>query len=79
MIRYAFVLIKIFYRERSEGGDKFEAEPYPLPDRFEVRSTEASPHSPRSEGPWGRGLRAQARATKACAAAVFVLRGFVRE
>ena len=42
MIRHAFVLIKIFYRERSEGGDKFEAEPYPLPDRFEVRSTEAS-------------------------------------
>ena len=32
----------LLHRERSEGGDKFVAEPYPLPDRFEVRSTEAS-------------------------------------
>ena len=29
-------------RLRSEDGDRFIAEPYPLPDRPEVRSTEAS-------------------------------------
>ena len=29
-------------RLRSEDGDRFVADPYPLPDRPEVRSTEAS-------------------------------------
>ena len=35
-------LTDISSRLRIEDGDRFIAEPYPLPDRPEVRSTEAS-------------------------------------